>query len=334
MPQIPLFVSSAKAGTGSTGSFSINFQPPLELPAAAKNATIEVQQMSAPYTSPNISAALDNNQLVVQLPNGARTGFQTMTGSSDPHRSVITIPSGLYSLDALEAEINHQVNLEASTMGVGQFNKRNPTVTEKTVNTDGTDGANINGDPTPNFLSFKPNFTTNRLHIRLNFDHSGIIFADSRCTIATTLGFDANIGTTTEDLAFLRDDAVGLDILWRNLSSDPWQQFSVTLPQQQARGYTSEQVRTDLNQLVEDYLYQNHGIFNKAPFNNMIASITVNSSSTANTVAVLLTYTDATKCKIRGDASDATSNLAALSSGQLRAGLPDPAFSGPEHAPR
>ena len=152
MPQIPLFVSSAKAGTGSTGSFSINFQPPLELPAAAKNATIEVQQMSAPYTSPNISAALDNNQLVIQLPNGARTGFQTMTGSSDPHRSVITIPSGLYSLDALEAEINHQVNLEASTMGVGQFNKRNPTVTEKTVNTDGTDGANIDGDPTPNFL--------------------------------------------------------------------------------------------------------------------------------------------------------------------------------------
>ena len=86
-----------------------------------------------------------------------------------------------------------------------------------------------------------------------------------------------------------------------NLSSDPWQQFSVTLPQQQARGYTSEQVRTDLNQLVEDYLYQNHGIFNKTPFNNMIASITINSSSTANTVAVLLTYTDATKCKIRGD---------------------------------
>ena len=328
MPQIPLFVSSAKASANSTGSFSIDFQPPLELPAAAKNATIEVQQMSAPYTSPNISAALDNNQLVIQLPNGARTGFQTMTGSSDPHRSVITIPSGLYSLDALEAEINHQVNLEASTMGVGQFNKRNPTVTEKTVNTDGTDGANIDGDPTPNFLSFKPNFTTNRLHITLNYDHSSLIFTDSRCTIASTLGFNANISTTTEDLAFMRDDAVGLDILWRNLSSDPWQQFSVTLPQQQVRGYTSEQVRTDLNQLVEDYLYQNHGIFNKAPFNNMIASITVNSSSTANTVAVLLTYTDATKCKIRGDASDATSNLAALSSGQLRAGLPNPAFSG------
>ena len=107
MPQIPLFVSSAKASANSTGSFSINFQPPLELPATAKNATIEVQQMSAPYTSPNISAALGNNQLVVQLPNSARDGFLTLPNSATPHRSVITIPSGLYGLDALEAEINH-----------------------------------------------------------------------------------------------------------------------------------------------------------------------------------------------------------------------------------
>ena len=94
------------------------------LPAAAKNATIEVQQMSAPYTSPNISAALGNNQLVVQLPNSARDGFLTLPNSSDPHRSVIIIPSGLYGLDALETEINHQINLEASNMGVGQFRPR------------------------------------------------------------------------------------------------------------------------------------------------------------------------------------------------------------------
>eukprot|EP01044_Picomonas_judraskeda_P030898 COSAG03_NODE_11306_length_600_cov_1.023952_2_plen_93_part_01 len=93
MPQIPLFVSSAKASANSTGSFSIDFQPPLELPAAAKNATIEVQQMSAPYTSPNISAALGNNQLIVQLPNSARDGFLTLPNSATPHRSVIIIPS-------------------------------------------------------------------------------------------------------------------------------------------------------------------------------------------------------------------------------------------------
>eukprot|EP01043_Picozoa_sp_COSAG02_P051113 COSAG02_NODE_5340_length_4420_cov_55.186103_2_plen_183_part_00 len=37
-------------------------------------------------------------------------------------------------------------------------------------------------------------------------------------------------------------------------------------------------------------------------------------------------YSDATKCKIRGDASDTTSNLASLSSGQLRTGLPNPAY--------
>ena len=37
------------------------------------------------------------------------------------------------------------------------------------------------------------------------------------------------ITQTTEDLAFMRNNDVGLDILWRNLASDPWQQFSVTL---------------------------------------------------------------------------------------------------------
>jgi hypothetical protein len=58
----------------------------------------------------------------------------------------------------------------------------------------------------------------------------------------------------------------------------------------------------------------------------MIATLTVNSGVQAGTVNVLLTYSDATKCKIRGDASDTTSNLASLSSGQLRAGLPNPAY--------
>eukprot|EP01047_Picozoa_sp_COSAG01_P124065 COSAG01_NODE_53028_length_342_cov_0.728395_1_plen_49_part_10 len=48
MPQIPLFVSSAKAGSTSNGSFSVDFQPPLELPETAKNATIEVTQLTCP----------------------------------------------------------------------------------------------------------------------------------------------------------------------------------------------------------------------------------------------------------------------------------------------
>ena len=38
----------------------------------------------------------------------------TLPNSSDPHRSVITIPSGLYGLDALETEINHQIRARTS----------------------------------------------------------------------------------------------------------------------------------------------------------------------------------------------------------------------------
>ena len=72
--------------------------------------------MSVPYTPPNISAGLGNNQIVVQVPNITRDGFLVTSGSADPHNTVVIIPSGLYSLDALEAEINHQINLEASRL--------------------------------------------------------------------------------------------------------------------------------------------------------------------------------------------------------------------------
>ena len=85
MPQIPLFVSSAKAGSTSNGSFSVNFQPPLELPETAKNATIEVQQMSVPYTTPNISAARENNTVVIQIPNKTRDDFVYRPGSTTEH---------------------------------------------------------------------------------------------------------------------------------------------------------------------------------------------------------------------------------------------------------
>ena len=95
MPQIPLFVSSAKAGAQSNGTFSVSFQPPLELPADAKNATIEVQQVSVPYTSPNISPLLGNNKIVVELPNSANDAFFSLPGSTTPYRAVISVPGGL-----------------------------------------------------------------------------------------------------------------------------------------------------------------------------------------------------------------------------------------------
>ena len=102
MPQIPLFVSSAKAGSTSNGSFSVNFQPPLELPETAKNATIEVQQMSVPYTTPNTSAARENNTVVIQIPNKTRDDFVYRPGSTTERLEVVcTLPDGLYTLELM-----------------------------------------------------------------------------------------------------------------------------------------------------------------------------------------------------------------------------------------
>jgi hypothetical protein len=197
MPQIPLFVSSAKAGSTSNGSFSVNFQPPLELPETAKNATIEVQQMSVPYTTPNISAARGNNTVVIQIPNKTRDDFVYRPGSTTERLEVVcTIPDGLYTLDALQAEWNRQINLATVHAGSAAFNHRETAVTLKTVDTDGTDGADILADPVPSWLTFKPDFVKNRLHIKLNYTHSSILFTDARSTLGATLGFTSDILTS------------------------------------------------------------------------------------------------------------------------------------------
>eukprot|EP01050_Picozoa_sp_SAG11_P005381 SAG11_NODE_376_length_9992_cov_65.555544_3_plen_163_part_00 len=154
MPQLPIFVSSAQAGATSTGSFTVDFQPPLELPTDAKNATVAVQQLSCPYTTPNITKS--NNILIVNLPNGNRSDIRKLPGSTTVNqRFVIEVPPALYSLDDLELAINKQINHAVLQTGGSAFNKRATTVTHKTVNTDGTDGADITADPVPNCVPYR-----------------------------------------------------------------------------------------------------------------------------------------------------------------------------------
>eukprot|EP01046_Picozoa_sp_COSAG06_P015110 COSAG06_NODE_958_length_11320_cov_10.832724_7_plen_522_part_00 len=322
MPQIPLFVSSAKAGGASNGSFSVNFQPPLELPKSAKNATVEVQQMSVPYTAPNVSAARGNNTVVVQIPNKTRDDFVYRAGSTTDRLEVIcTIPDGLYTLDALQAEWNRQINLAAADAGSAAFNHRETAVTHKTVDADGTDGADILEEPVPNWLQFKPDFVKNRLHIKLNYTHSSILFTDARSTLGATLGFTSDILTTTELYPYLTTNAITVDLLYRGTTGAAWSQTSLTLPAA-AAGYDVTKIRTDLNALGKTFLL-NKG-FSGAVFNAFIGSIEV-APLDAESVTVRLVYTDPTLVKLRGDQTDTTSDLSALAAGQLRAGLPNPA---------
>jgi hypothetical protein len=328
MPQIPLFVSSAKAGSASNGSFSVDFQPPLELPETAKNATIQVQQMSVPYTAPNITTK--NNVLVVNLPNINRSDIRKLPGSTTTNqRFAITIPPALYTLEDLEAAINKEINHTVSHTGGTAFYKRAVAVTHKTVNADGTDGNDITADPVANWLSFVPDFATNRLHIRLNYEHSSILFSDSGCTMASTLGFSSDILTTAEEYIQLATTPISVDIMWRLKITDAFQQFSVTLPANPTRGYTTAQIKDDLNTLVGDYLYTNHSVGpTLSPFNVMIASLIVRPGDEPNTYKVKMTYTDQTLVMVRGSMYDTTTDTTSLPRGQLRAGLANPSFAG------
>ena len=328
MPQIPLFVSSAKAGDTSNGSFSVDFQPPLELPENAKNATIEVQQLSVPYTTPNITTA--NNTLVVELPDHDRTGFQTLPNSVVRQKFTVTVPSALHTLESLELAINNAVNKLAGQVGASGYYKRDTAVTEKTVGLDGTDGANILAEPVPNWITFLPDYASNRLQIRFNYTHSSILFSNAGSTMASTLGFTTDLSTTAIVFESLKNTSIGLDILWRTAPNDvdtgaaiAYQQFSITVPTLATP--TVAAVISKINGLVAAYLEDEEDL-DSSPFTAMIASIDVKPYDHEH-VKVKLTYTDETRVKIRGDITDTVTNTASLARGQLRAGLSNPGFA-------
>ena len=325
MPQIPLFVSSARSGGASNGSFSVDFQPPLEIPETATNATIEVQQMSVPYTTPNISKALNNNTVVVQIPNAARDNFVFAPGSTTVRANVVlTIPDGLYTLDALQLAINQQVNMNAHLLGAAPFLKRSQTVTHKTVAVDGTDGAGIDAAPEPDWLSFLPDFVTNRLRIQLSYTHASIVFTDTRSTLGPTLGFSSDVLTTTESFNRLTTESVTVDLLYKADSPGAvWAQTSLELPAV-ASGYTVTKIRDDLNSLAKAALAI-VGL-KTVPYTGFIASLSVVPND-ADTVTVKLAYANAALVKLRGDASDTVSDLSGLAVGQLRAGLSNPSYT-------
>eukprot|EP01050_Picozoa_sp_SAG11_P015584 SAG11_NODE_2036_length_3895_cov_6.213646_3_plen_370_part_00 len=184
-----------------------------------------------------------------------------------------------------------------------------------------------------NWLSFIPDYATNRLHIKLNYEHSAILFSDAGCTMASTLGFTSDVVTTAERFLALATTAISVDIMWRLGATDDsgnplaYKQFSVTLPAQPVRGYTAAQIKDDLNTLVEDYLYINHSVGPAlSPFNAMVASLDVNPGPSPGTYLVKMQYTDATKVMVRGDMHDETTDTSSLPRGQLRAGLPNPSY--------
>jgi hypothetical protein len=164
MPQIPLFVSSAKAGGASDGSFDVRFSPPLTIPEDAKNCTIEIQQAEVPFTTPNVTAA--NNTLVVALPNHDRTASVAHPGDAAVvQRFNVSLPVALYDLAALELAINRAVNdLVASDTRIGGPFYKVATATHTTVARDGTSAVSVPADVDANWLTFVPDYANNLLN--------------------------------------------------------------------------------------------------------------------------------------------------------------------------
>ena len=330
MPQLPLFISSsAKAGTASNGSFAVDFQPPLELPADAKNATVAVQQLSCPYTTPNITAS--TNTLIFELPNHARTAFQTLPNSTVHQKFTVSVPPALHTLESLELAINTAINKMSTQAGGAPYMKRDTTVTQKTVSIDGTDGVSILAEPVANFLSFVPDYAANRLQIRFNYTHSSILFSNTASTMASTLGFTVDMSTTAVEFESLKNTSFGIDILWRAAPNNPetgaaiaFKQFSITVPTMTIP--TVAVINAKINGIVAEYLDDNHDL-DSSPFTAMISAISVKPFN-GGQVKVKLTYTDESRVKIRGDITDTGFDSSSLAHGQLRANLSNPGFAG------
>ena len=272
MPQVPLFVSSAGEAT-QNGSTTIRFQQPLEIPAGAKDATVHVSTATIPYTMPNVTA--ETNTLVVVLPkqvdaHSANTDY-VRDAQGLPMNFVIRVHPGLYDVAGLEKAINAEVNKLASTdMRVHSrgFFKRAASSEYVSVQADGTNGAAIAEPDVPNWCSLLPDYGQNRLDIRLNHAHSGILFSDSRTTLGKVLGFSHNVGGYEErydglfgSLSGTDTTSVKLDIIHRASTSSAWQTFGITIPKRPVagaspgsddakNGYTITELVAKINALV------------------------------------------------------------------------------------
>ena len=320
MPQIPLFVSSAKAGGTSDGSFDVRFSPALTIPEGATNCTIEIQQAEVPFTTPNVTAA--NNTLVIALPNHDRTASVAHPGDAAVVQKFnVSLPVALYDLAALELAINRAVNdLVASDTRIGGPFYKVATATHTTVARDGTSAVAVPADVDANWLTFVPDYANNLLNIRLNYPGSAIYFSDAASTLAPMLGFTADVTTDTDKLRILEANGVKLDILWREETSDDWETFAITVPQQASRGYTVAQVKADINNLVKTHLANVESQTGGA-YSAMLATLTVRASTDMpGQVMVKSTYTNGQLVCIRGDFTIAGST-AGLSSGILRTGI-------------
>lgn len=98
-------VAGAKNVSSDGSYFELQLETPLEIPTNAKNVHLEVPEASVWNVVPNISAALGNNKIYIEIASGGQQTF--------------TIPDGLYSLQDLEQTLQ-QLFLNAGIKPTGE----------------------------------------------------------------------------------------------------------------------------------------------------------------------------------------------------------------------
>ena len=89
--------NGAKNKSEEGASFDVQLSQPITIPKDAVNCTLECTQANIWYNTPNISERLNNNKLYVQQ----------IVGPYDPAQWVeLTVPTGLWSVSALNAQIS------------------------------------------------------------------------------------------------------------------------------------------------------------------------------------------------------------------------------------
>jgi hypothetical protein len=145
--QLPFFLNSAKGSnlTPLGNAFDVKLDPPVKIPAGARDTRIFVQSASAVYSFPNVT--VDNNKIELFYQSAGPPGTNTIGFS-------LTVVPGLY---ATLLELQHGI---ANAAIAAQVHKSNPAAPVTTVE-----------DFTENYLEIRENVTLSRVEVVIKDQH-------------------------------------------------------------------------------------------------------------------------------------------------------------------
>ena len=145
--QLPFFLNSAKGSnlTPLGNAFDVKLDPPVKIPADARDTRIFVQSASAVYSFPNVT--VDNNKIELFYQSAGPPGTNTIGFS-------LTVVPGLY---ATLLELQHGI---ANAAIAAQVHKSNPAAPVTTVE-----------DFTENYLEIRENVVLSRVELVIKDQH-------------------------------------------------------------------------------------------------------------------------------------------------------------------